>query len=190
MIRLKGTRATMFLRALLALGVIVCIGSTSGALAEDRHALRALLPIPSALAAEVGGLSFSESVNEQARPINPKVDFPSTTMRIWISFNYYEFKSGNRVKYVIRANGAEWQTGDVACCVGEEGRFAFPIERERDREFGGAGYEVVILIGNVEASRGNFVVQGTGGFDNDNACNPDATHRGNLSLESRKGNDC
>lgn len=179
----------MILRAVLSASLIVVV-ALMGTLSEAPRVSR-LLPISSAFAAaEIGGLSFSEAVTEMARPVNPRVDFPDSTMRIWISFNYYDFKPGNRVRYVIRANGDEWQTGDVACCVGEEGRYAFPIERERDRAFGGAGYEVVILIGNVEASRGTFVVQGTGGFDNDNACDPDATHRGNLSAGGKEGKNC
>jgi hypothetical protein len=147
-----------------------------------------LLPAPVAPALranEIGGLSFSESVNEQARPVNPAQNFPGTTMRVWISFNYYDYDDRKRppVRYVVRANGDTWQEGGLTCCEGAQGRYAFPIERERDRALGGAGYQVSIFVGDVEASRGEFQVYGTGGFDNDNNDNDDHGFgpRGNLS---------
>jgi hypothetical protein len=140
---------------------------------------------PAVRANEIGGLSFSESVNEQARPVNPAQSFSGTTMRLWISFNYYDYdyQKRPRVRYVIRANGDTWQEGDLTCCDGPQGRYAFPIERERDRALGGAGYQVSIFVGDVEASRGEFQVYGTGGFDNENSDNDNHGFgpRGNLS---------
>jgi len=134
---------------------------------------------------EVGGLSFSESVDDGARPIDPAVDFSGSTLRLWISFNYYDYDYRTRppVRYLIRANGDDWRRGDLTCCEGAQGRYAFPVERERDRPFGGAGYEVLIYVGGAEASRGSFVVRGTGGFDNDNNANDNHGFgpRGNLS---------
>ena len=103
---------------------------------------------------EIGGLSFSDSVDERARPIGADVDFSPETLRLWVSFNYYDFKPGSRVHYVVKAHGETLMTGDLACCDGPNGRYAFPLEYERDRAFGGAAYEVIIVVAKTEASRG------------------------------------
>jgi hypothetical protein len=147
-------------------------------------------PEPAVRANEIGGLSFSTSVNEQARPVAPAMRFSGTTLRLWISFNYYDYdaRTRPRVRYVIRANGEEWQSGDLTCCEGTTGRYAFPIERERDRPLGGAGYQVSIYVGDVEASRGEFVVLGTGGFDNDNNDNGNNNGFGPRGIPSNSDN--
>ena len=109
------------------------------------------------------------------------MDFSPETLRLWVSFNYYDFKPGSRVHYVVNAQGETLLTGDLTCCEGPTvgtpsrsstsatGRSAVPPTRS------------IIVVGKTEASRGTFVVRGTGGFDNDNCDDETNTQRGNLS---------
>ena len=179
----------MIVRGVLILGLLLLVGYTGSTFAAaPGPESRVRQSNTSGSGNEIGGLSFSDSVDERARPIGADVDFSPETMRLWVSFNYYDFKAGSRVHYVVKAHGEDLMTGDLTCCEGANGRYAFPLEYERDRAFGGAAYEVIIVVGKTEASRGMFVVRGTGGFDNDNCDNADRfAPRGNLS---NSGQDC
>jgi hypothetical protein len=131
---------------------------------------------PDALAApaavDVGELVFSDAVNERGEPIGRKVDFPSGTEAVWASFEYRDYGAGARVSHVVRANGMDFRFGDLACCPGRDGRFAFPIRRDGGQALGGAAYAVFIYDGDREIGRGGFGIQGTGGFeDNENLSN-------------------
>ena len=169
-------------RGALILGLLLLVGYTGSTFAAvPGPESRVRQSGGSGSGNEIGGLTFSDSVDERVRPIGADVDFSPETMRLWVSFNYYDFKPGTRVHYVVRAHGEDLMTGDLTCCDGPNGRYAFPLEYERDRAFGGAGYEVVIVVGKTEASRGHFVIRGTGGFDNDNCDDEANTQRGNLA---------
>ena len=118
-------------------------------------------------ATDVPSIEFSEAVDDQAEPINPRVEFDSSTDRVWASFAYYNH-DGGRVSYIVRANGEDYRWGDLRCCDAREGRFAFSIERRSGHDLGGASYEVLLYVGDSEVARGGFGIRGRGGFDNDN----------------------
>jgi hypothetical protein len=122
------------------------------------------LAAPAAI--DVGELLFSESVDDRARPHDPKIEFDTTTDDVWVSFDYHN-NSGSSVSYLARANGEDWAWGDLDCCEGSQGRDAVPLLRRSGKDLGGAAYEVFIYDGDTEKARGGFGVHGTKGFDSD-----------------------
>jgi hypothetical protein len=170
-------RLPHLIRLVMAIGILV--------LAANGPAHFSLAPhlytwVSAAPAGDIGGLSFSEAIDAQAEPIWKNNVFDRDVERLWVSFNYYSVAPGAKVSYTITFNGEDWQGGPLTCCDGSDGRYAFPIERERDRNLSGGGYLVIIWVGGAEASRGFFSVAGTDGGDNENT-NENADHRGNLS---------
>ena len=118
-------------------------------------------------ATDLTELAFSEAVNDQREPINPRTEFADPD-QVWVSFGYRNHDPNVKVSYLVRANGEDFRWGDLDCCGGREGRFAFPIERRSGRELGGAAYEVRIYMGEAEVAHGGFGVRGREGFDSDN----------------------
>lgn len=116
--------------------------------------------------AQLSDLAFSESVDDRARPRDPRVEFDSSTDEVWVSFEYRDFHGG-QVSFLARANGEDWAWGDLDCCDGERGRYAFPLRRRSGKDLGGAAYEVLVYIGDEEQARGGFGVRGARGFDSD-----------------------
>lgn len=125
----------------------------------------ATLSAPSAVS--VRDLAFSESVGDDARPRDPKVEFDSDTEHVWVSFSFADY-ADERMSFLARANGEDWKWGDLECCGRNSGRFAFALERRSHRDLGGAAYDVRIYAGDTEVTQGGFGVRGRQGFDNDN----------------------
>jgi hypothetical protein len=72
------------------------------------------------------------------------------------------------MSYLVRANGEDWRWGDLDCCEGATGQFAFPLERDSGKDLGGAAYDAYVYANNAEVAHGGFGVKGRGGFDHDN----------------------
>jgi hypothetical protein len=153
---------------LLVVGAAVLSVTVGRNLAVDRPQWIGMAPaaLAAPAAIEVGELSFSESVDDRARPRDPKIEFDSTSDDVWVSFDYRN-NSGSNVSYLARANGEDWAWGDLDCCEGSQGRYAFPLRRRSGKDLGGAAYEVFIYDGDTEKARGGFGVHGTKGFDSD-----------------------
>jgi hypothetical protein len=132
----------------------------------DHHAPIAMAATDAPAAMSVGGLDFSESVDGNAQPDDSAIEFDKQTDRIWVSFDFHDY-SGEQVSFIARANGSDWKFGDLDCCEGASGRFAFPIERDSGKALGGAAYEVRIYASDAEVAAGGFGVKGTKAFDED-----------------------
>ena len=118
-------------------------------------------------ATDLTELAFSESVNDRAEPIDQRTEF-GDPLQVWVSFGYANHDPNVRVSYLVRANGEDFRWGDLDCCGGRDGRFAFPIERGNGGELPGAVYDVRIFMGDAEVASGGFGVRGREGFDSDN----------------------
>ena len=133
--------------------------------AQDAWTVRSAAAAPAAT--ELTELAFSESVNDRAEPIDQRTEFGDPD-QVWVSFGYSNHDPSVKVSYLARANGEDFRWGDLECCGGSQGRFAFPIERRGGRELGGASYDVRIYMGDAEVAQGGFGVRGREGFDSDN----------------------
>ena len=141
-------------------------------------AILAVLTTPALAApARMGldGLTFSADVDGQANPVDTRIEYDSSTERVWTSFAYRDY-GGEAMSYLIRANGDDWRWGDLDCCEGSNGRFAFPIER-RSGDLGGAAYDVFVYASNAEVGHGGFGVRGTQGFDDNDGDDNDNDER-------------
>lgn len=154
----------MFVRMLLAASVLTAVvvlatpaGSPDG------------VPTASAAPAETtaGPLEFSTSVTSDARPVDPRVEFPSGTNTVWASFDYRDHDPSARVSYLVRANGEDYRYGKLDCCSSRQGRIAFPIERRNGGDLPGAAYDVRVYVNDAEIAQGSFGVRGRQGLDND-----------------------
>jgi hypothetical protein len=112
-----------------------------------------------------GPLVFSEDVDGKNRPEGERTEFGSGIESIWISFEYDDY-NGEKMGYIIRANGEDYRFGDLDCCEGKKGRYAFEFTRG-DKGIPGAAYEVRIYANDAEIAMGGFGVKGRQGLDND-----------------------
>jgi hypothetical protein len=127
-------------------------------------------PVASAAPASTwtNGLDFSTSVDSNARPNDPRVEFGSGTDVVWVSFDYRDHDPNAVVTYLARANRTDYKTGRLDCCTSREGRFAFPFTKRGDSgEIPGAAYDMRIYVNGAEVAQGGFGVNGRGGLDND-----------------------
>jgi hypothetical protein len=163
-------RRTIAATFLLAGVLLPAVGPTRPI---DQHPARGWGAGPaSAAPARMGvdGLAFSADVDGQANPIDGGIEFSSSTERVWTSFAYRDY-GGESMTYLVRANGDDWHWGDLDCCEGQNGRFAFPIERRSGNDLGGAAYDVLVYANGAEVARAGFGVRGTRGFDSDGSDN-------------------
>lgn len=117
---------------------------------------------------QAGEITFSPAVTPLALPIEPMIQYPSGTQRIWASFDFDLF-NGEHLDYMLQANGDDFQWGALDCCAGPAGRYAFPISRPSGRLLGGAAYKLTIYANERAIAVGGFGINGKGGFDaNDN----------------------
>src|SRR4051812_16114690 len=86
---------------LLLVAVLVGHGSMSGTLSP----VATVLAAPAAM--DISDLAFSEDVDDEGRPHDPKVEFDSSTEDVWVSFQFREFHGG-QVSFLARANGEDW----------------------------------------------------------------------------------
>ncbi|MCC7368106.1 MAG: hypothetical protein IT306_06780 [Chloroflexi bacterium] len=114
------------------------------------------------------GLTFSKSVDSDARAIHPDVEFGRGTEVVWASFDYTDHDGNAKVTYLVRANGEDYRWGTLDCCKGGSGRAAFPIEKRSGHgNLPGAAYEVRVYVNGAEVAVGGFGVKGGRGLDND-----------------------
>lgn len=114
------------------------------------------------------GLAFSTSVDSNARPVDPRIEFSSGTDVVWVSFDFRNHDPNAVVTYLARANRTDYKTGRLDCCNAREGRFAFPFTKRGDSgEIPGAAYDMRIYVNGAEVAQGGFGVNGRGGLDND-----------------------
>ena len=157
MIRLVLIGATLLLTL-----VLPTPGGFGGPGMHEASGAGVVLAAPAAI--QIGDITFSKHVDGNAQPIDPQIEFSSRTNRVWASFSYQD-NGGARLSYLIRANGSDWQSGDLNCCFTQAGRFAFPIRRPSGKDLGGAAYEVRIFDGDIDLANGGFGVKGTKAFD-------------------------
>ena len=157
--------ARMLIVALVLVGLPMLPALTSRGPVDGPWTLPAAAAAPAAT--DPTRLPSSEAVNARALPIRPRTEF-SDQDRVWVSFGYANHDPNVKVSYLVRANGEDFRWGDLDCCGGREGRYAFPIERRSGRELGGAAYDVRIFMGDAEVAHGGFGVRGREGFDSDN----------------------
>lgn len=150
----------LFLAAsVLAAVVVLGMPSVSG----DGLATASAAPAETA----TNGIQFSTAVTSDGRPVDPRTEFPAGTNTVWASFDYSGHTPGARVSVLVRANGDDFRSGDLDCCNGTQGRFAFPIERRNGGDLPGAAYDVRVYVNDVEVAQGGFGVRGRQGLDND-----------------------
>ena len=120
-----------------------------------------------AKAVTAGTLSFSRGPTEAGQQTLPESDFPTNIVTAWAAFDYEGYTSGTRLNALVRANGRDFKTIDLACCPSSGGNLSFPIARDSGRVLGGAAWEVIVFAGDTEVTRGGFGVRGTRGFEDD-----------------------
>src|SRR5688500_13712158 len=107
----------MIVRGVLVLGLLLLVGYTGSTFAAaPGPESRVRQSSASGSSNEIGGLSFSDSVDELARTIGADVDFSPETRLLWFSFNYVDFRSGSRAHYVDKGYGEYLMAGDLTCC--------------------------------------------------------------------------
>ncbi len=136
-------------------------------------------------ATNLGDLAFSQSVDREARPQGRGVLFPPGTSEVWASFEYRDHEPGKRLTFLVTVDGQDFQFGDLTCCAGSGGRYAFPIRRLLTRS-NVAGYEVRVFEDGVELTSGFFAV---GGIPNDNDVGGDNDGGGGSDNDDQDGND-
>jgi len=128
----------------------------------------AAAPADAPAATSTSGLEFSTSVDSNARPENPRVEFGGGTHSVWASFELRDHDPNAEVTYVVQANGEDYKFGKLNCCNAGQGRFAFPItKRSGGGDLPGAAYSVRVYVNGAEVAHGGFGVKGRGGLDND-----------------------
>ena len=157
--------ARLLVVALVLVGLPMLPVLASRGPADGTWAVRSAAAAPAAT--DLTELAFSEAVNDRNEPIEQRTEFDYPD-QVWVSFGYSNHDPNARVSYLVRANGEDFRWGDLDCCGGRQGRYAFPIERRSGRELGGAAYEVRIYVGDVEVAQGGYGVRGREGFDSDN----------------------
>jgi hypothetical protein len=175
--------------AMLRLGVVAALLIASAMLrtpSQHRDAFARESPTGVWAGAPAGGapagmgtnsLTFATDVDDRANAVRPQTEFSSHTERVWATFAYRDY-SGESMSYLVRANGEDWRWGDLDCCEGQGGQFAFPIERRSNNDLGGAAYDVFIYANNAEVGHAGFGVRGTQGFD-DNDGDDNGNSNGN-----------
>ncbi len=151
--------------ALVLVGLPMLPALASRGPADGAWTVRPAAAAPAAT--DLTALAFSEAVNDRKEPIGQRTEFGDPD-QVWVSFGYSNHDPNVKVSYLVRANGEDFRWGDLDCCGGRQGRYAFPIERRGGRELGGAAYEVRIYMGDAEVAVGGFGVRGREGFDSDN----------------------
>jgi hypothetical protein len=127
----------------------------------------AAAPADAPAATSTNGLQFSSSIDSEARPINPRVEFGSGTHDVWVSFNYRDHDPNADLSYLVRANGEDYKFGKLNCCPTKSGRYAFALTSRGGGDLPGASYDVRIYANGAEIAHGGFGVNGRGGLDND-----------------------
>ena len=145
---------------------VVALG-LSATLMGHRSSSGVALAAPAGI--QVSEIAFSPAVDKLGNPVNPGIQYPSGTQTVWASFDFDMFSNGERVEYLLQANGRDFQWGALDCCGGPVGRYAFPISRPSGRLLGGAAYKLTLYANDRAVAEGGFGINGTGGFDaNDN----------------------
>ena len=118
------------------------------------------------------GLQFSKSVDSNAQPEDPRVEFGEGTDRVWVSFEFHDHDPNARVSYLARANGDDYKWGKLDCCNMRDGRFAFAFTRRNGGgDLPGAAYDIRIYVNDVEVAQGGFGVKGHHGLDDNDQHN-------------------
>ena len=126
--------------------------------------LAAQQPAPAfAQSPAVGGLTFSKAKNDANQPIDSSTGFVPPIQQVWVTFDYSGWTAGTRLSRIVRFNEQDIIVGDLQCCPGGSGRYAFPISATPPGSLPEGGFEVIIYINGVEAQRAGFAVLTTSG---------------------------
>ena len=66
-------------------------------------------------------LSFSRGPTEAGQQTLPESDFPTNIVTAWAAFDSEGYTSGTRLNALVRANGRDFTTIDLACCPSSGG---------------------------------------------------------------------
>jgi hypothetical protein len=169
----------MIVRLLLAGSLLVAVALLGAPLGTPTDSLRAA-PVAAAPASTyTDGIAVSHGITGDGQPVNEDYEYAKDTHSVWISFNYYDHDTRAKVTHLVRANGDDYKWGDLDCCKGNSGRFAFELDGKNGNDLAGAAYDVRIYVNGAEVANIGFGVKGKGGLDNGDPDDGDDDGNGN-----------
>lgn len=159
----------MIVRLLIAASVLIAVALLGAPLSAPGESFRPATVSAAPVGTYTDGITISHGVTSDAQPVNVDPEYSSGQDQVWASFNYYDHDSNAKVTYLLRANGEDYKWGDLDCCRGNSGRFAFEVTGRNGNELPSAAYELRIYVNGAEVAYGGFGVKGRNGLDNGGA---------------------